>query len=296
MSRPPGGIGTPIRPPAMPQQHAEAPEPRESIRTLRLDRPLPPPAHSDRQAIRAAVRARKRAEAAERRRPGVPRRRRLIAGGAGLGLVLLVGLPLLLAFGPVFPVRTIQVTGVSGAAAGAVRSALGAELGRPVALVSEQDVARALAHVPAVERFSLVRRPPGTLEVAVVPRIPVLQQRTAAGWERLDAAHVVVSVASRQSGSLPVLTIPAGTTDVAGAYATAAAALRALGTSAPRVTAVRASGADDVVLTLEGGPSVQWGGAEQGAAKAEALHAALRRAARGATQIDVSSPGVVLTR
>jgi hypothetical protein len=41
---------------------------------------------------------------------------------------------------------------------------------------------------------------------------------------------------------------------------------------------------------------VQWGGAEHGAAKAEALHAALKKAARGATEVDVSSPGVVLTR
>ena len=41
---------------------------------------------------------------------------------------------------------------------------------------------------------------------------------------------------------------------------------------------------------------MQWGGAESGAAKAEALHAALRTAAKGATEIDVSSPGVVLTR
>ena len=42
--------------------------------------------------------------------------------------------------------------------------------------------------------------------------------------------------------------------------------------------------------------TVRWGGAEGGSAKAEALRAALRKAARGASEVDVSSPGVVLTR
>ncbi|GAA2753773.1 cell division protein FtsQ/DivIB [Amnibacterium kyonggiense] len=289
MSRPPAGLGAPVRPPAMPQRTAP-------VRPLHPERalPVPPPPRDDRRAIRAAVRARRRAEAAERRRPTALRHPRALAGGAVGVLVLLVGLPLLLAFGPVFPVRTIAVTGVSGGLADTVRSALRGQLGRPVALVEDRDVAAALARVPAVERFALVRRPPGTLEVAVVPRVAVVQQRTAAGWARLDAAHVTVSVEPDPSGALPVLTVPAGTP--AGAYASVVAALDALRRSDPPVTAVRLASADDVELTLRGGLLVRWGGPEHGAAKAEALDAALRRAAKGATEVDVSSPGVVLTR
>lgn len=258
--------------------------------------PAPPSARDDRRAIGDAVRARRRAEAAERRRRGPVRHPRLVAGGAVAVLALLVGLPLLLAFGPVFSVRTIAVTGADATLSASVRAALHDQLGRPVAVVDDHDVATALAAVPAVERFTLVRRPPSTLEVAIVPRTAILQQRTDAGWARIDAARVTIETDPAPSGGLPVLTIPAGAADAGAAYATAASALAALAASDPPVTAVRATSADDVRLTLRGGLVVQWGGAEQGAAKAEALHAALRTAAKGASEIDVSSPGVVLTR
>ena len=235
-------------------------------------------------------------EARERRRSGLAGRPRIV-GGAVVGvLVLLIGVPLLLAFGPVFPVRTIAVSGTSGALGAEVKAALADELGRPVALVTDQDVAAALTAVPAVERFTLVRRPPSTLEVAIVPRTPVAQQRTGDGWAVLDAARVTIEVDPARAAGLPVLTIPSGTAASGEVYAAAVSAVRALAGADPVVTAVRATSADDVQLTLRGGVHVQWGGAEDGAAKAEALRAALVRAADGATEIDVSSPGVVLTR
>ena len=281
----------PVRPPAMPQQTAP-------VRPIHPERPLPvpPPARDDRRAIRDAVRARRRMESAERRRPGTLRHPGLVGGTVAGVLVLLVGVPLLLAFGPVFPVRTIQVTGTSAALAGSVRTALRGELGRPVATVDDAAVASALAKVPAVQRFTLVRRPPNTLEVAVVARTPLLQRRTAAGWARVDASGVTIEVDAAPAGGLPVLTVPSGSADPRAAFAAASSALTALLDADPPVATVRASSADDVVLTLRGGLEVAWGGAENGPAKAEALHAALRTAAKGATGIDVSSPGVVLTR
>jgi hypothetical protein len=101
---------------------------------------------------------------------------------------------------------------------------------------------------------------------------------------------------SVRTAGLPVLIVPAGTARPAQAYAAAVSAVQALAGGTPAVTTVRAASADDVVLTVQGDLVVRWGGAEGGAAKAEALRAALRSAARGATEIDVSSPGVVLTR
>jgi cell division protein FtsQ len=269
-----------------------------TVLPLHPDRPLPvpPSARHDRAAVRAAVRARRRMESGERRRIGPTARPRLLVGVLAGVLVLLVGLPVVLAFGPVFPVRTVTVSGASGALAGQVRSALSAELGRPVALVGDDDVAAALRAVPAVERFTLVRRPPSTLEVAIVPRTPVVQQRTASGWAVLDAARVTIEVGPARVAGLPVLTIPAGVARPAQAFAAAVSALHALQGAGPAVTAVRTTSADDVELTLRDGVAVQWGGAEDGATKAEALRAALVRAADGATEIDVSSPGVVLTR
>jgi cell division protein FtsQ len=275
----------------MPQQTAP-------VRPLRPERDpaVPTPVRDDRRAVRNAVRARRRAEAGERRRLGALRRPRLVLGAAGGGLALLVGLPLLLAFGPVFPVRTIQVTGASAPLAASVRAALHDQLGRPVAVVGDADVERALAGVPAVARFTLVRRPPNTLEIAVVARTPLLQRRTDAGWAQVDGSGVTIETDATPAGALPVLTIPAKAADPEAASDAASAALEALAAADPPVVAVRASTADDVVVTLRGGLRVVWGGAEDGPAKAEALHAALRTAARGAAEIDVSSPGVVLTR
>jgi cell division protein FtsQ len=297
MNRPPAGPGgtvrppAPIRPPVLPQQTAP-------VRPLHGDRPFPdpPPARDDRRAIRDAVRARRRMEAGERRRTDLVARPRLVVGVLTGVLVLLVGLPLLLAFGPVFPVRTIAVSGASGALAGQVRQALAGELGRPVAVVDDQDVAAALRTVPAVERFTLVRRPPSTLEIAVVPRTPVAQQRTAAGWAVLDAARVTIEVRPTRTSGLPAVTLPGASAHPGAAYAAAVSALQALSGADPVVTEVSATSPDDVVLTLAGGIQVRWGGAEDGAAKAEALRAALVRAAAGASEIDVSSPGVVQTR
>lgn len=275
-ARPPGEA--PVR--RLPVQH----EPGTPTRSPR----------DDRRAIRTAVRARRRAEAGERR-SARPRRRRLAAGAVAGVLVLLVGVPLVLAFGPVFPVRTISVSGASAPVTAAVRNALAGQLGRPVALVDEQQVAAALEAVPAVERFTLVRRPPSTIELVVVPRTVVAQERTADGWAQVDAAHVVVSVRPTQ-GVLPVITLAETAQRPERTYAAAVSALAALEGTTPAPTGVRATSPDDVVVTLTGGIDVRWGGAEDGAAKAEALHAALRRAAAGATTIDVSSPGVVLTR
>ena len=79
-------------------------------------------------------------------------------------------------------------------------------------------------------------------------------------------------------------------------FAAAVAALQAVEARDLQVSDVVASGPDDVVMTLPGGRQVRWGGPEDGAEKAEALQAALVRAGREVDEIDVSSPGVVLTR
>lgn len=238
---------------------------------------------------------RRRVEAAELRRPGGHRRARLVVG-SGVGIaVLLVGVPLFLAFGPVFTVRSIAVTGASGSLASAVQQAVAGQIGRPVALVGDGDVAKALETVPAVERFTVVRRPPDAIELVVVPRTAVAQEATTDGWAIVDAARVVIRTTADPDPQLPVVVVTAEARKAA-SYATAVSALRALDGASPAVARVRADSPDDVTVTLVGGLRVRWGGAEDGAEKAQALHAALRTAARGATVVDVSAPGVVLTR
>ncbi|MFD1722783.1 cell division protein FtsQ/DivIB, partial [Amnibacterium endophyticum] len=251
----------------------------------------PPPRRDDRRAIRRAVRERRRALAAELRRPR-PRRLRVVPLVVAGLVVLLVGVPALLAFAPVFTVQRVEVTGAAPDVASSVQQALAGQRGRPIALVEDADVRRAVRGVAAVESVSVVRRPPSVLEVRVVPRTPVLQRRTADGWQRLDASRVVIDAAATRWAGLPVL---AGSASPR-AYAVAVDAVGAAGERGLRVVRVEAAGPDDVVLVLADGLRVQWGGAEHAAAKAEALAAALPKASLGASEIDVSSPGVVLTR
>ena len=270
------------------------------VRPLHPDRPHARPAACAGGSARDPGRRPRQAAGGggERRRPGRSGTRASIVGAAAGVLVLLVGLPLLLAFGPVFPVRTIQVTRRLRRARrlGPVRPPRASSADRSRS-VDDADVARALAALPAVERFTLVRRPPGTLEVAVVARTAA---RAAADRGRLGAAgrrrrH---GLDRRRAGRRAARAdVPAGTADAGGRRSPPRPPrCSALAASDPPVTTVRATSPDDVELTLRGGLRVQWGGAEDGAAKAEALHAALRKAAKGATEIDVSSPGVVLTR
>lgn len=272
----------------MPQRTGAVPPPRAPAPDV-----LPPASRVDRREVRRAARQRRRALAAELRRPRPRTLRAIPVAAAGLA-ALSIGVPLVLAFAPVFTVQRVEVTGATPAVASAVQQALASERGRPIALVADDAVARALAAVPAVASASVVRRPPSTLEVRVVARVAVAQQRSGGTWQEVDASRTVIASSPDRYPGLPAVTVGG---DAAGrAFTTAVSAIDAVVAQGLRVVSVRATGPDDVVLRLAGGPRVQWGGAEQGAAKAEALRAALRGAARDADVVDVSSPGVVLTR
>ncbi|MDH2444702.1 cell division protein FtsQ/DivIB [Amnibacterium sp. CER49] len=256
---------------------------------------LPSP-RQDRAALRAARRARRRAEASEVRRfTRSARRRRLVLLGGGGFLALAVAAPLLLAVSPAFAVRQVVVTGASPAVAAAVRARLAAEVGVPIALVDQRAVARAVGGVARVQSFRAVRLPPDRLQVEVVERTPVGQVRTPTGYALVDAAQVHLATAARRWSGYPLVVVPAQAPAAAGA--SAGAVLAALPRPiASRVTTLTARSADDVVLVLADGRRVEWGSAERSAAKAAALSAALVSAARGAHVIDVSAPGVVATR
>lgn len=274
----------------------------ESVREPAVPHPTRPPsdravARQDRIRIRRARRARKRMEAAEVRRfTRSSRRRRLIALGAGAFLLVSVATPVLLAVSPAFAVRTITVTGASGAVADQVRARLAPQLGVPIALVDAKAIGREVAAVARVQSFTTVRLPPDALEVRVVERTPVAQLRAADGYRLVDAARVPLAVHRARLAGYPVVSLPAGPA-AAGAFTAAAAVLQALPADlSRRVDAVAATSRDDVTLVLRSGRRVVWGSADDSAAKAAAFRAALVSAARGASTIDLSAPGIVSTR
>lgn len=278
-----------MRPPAPPKP------PPATVRAVQPP-PAPAPPPADRAALRRASRDRRRVEAAERHRYARRHRaRRLLVVAVGVLTVAAAGVAPALAFTPVFAVRTISVPGASSPVAAAVRAALAAQLGRPVALVSDADVTAAVRTVPAVERFAIVRLPPSTLEVRVTERTGVVQEQRAGGWVLEDAAGVALGSRGTRWPDVAALTLSAGTAGRTAAIATTAAALAALARTKTAVTAVSATNGNDVVLQVRG-LTVRWGGAEHAAAKAQALAAALEAVPAKVSEIDVSSPGLVQTR
>jgi len=272
-------------PPSMPDGASigDLEEPRIDRRTLRADR----------NRIRRAGRERRRAEAAEVRRfTRSARRRRIVAACAVGFLVVSVATPVLLAVSPAFAVRTVTVTGADAQVAAQVRAALAPELGVPIALVDQRRVAAGIAGVDAVERFSVARIPPGTLAVRVVQRTPIAQVKRADGYHLVDAAGVTLGTSAARIPATPL--VMAATS---GDFPAAAQVLEAMpATILAKVSSVTARSTDDVRLRLKGGRIVLWGSAEDSGAKAVALAAALVKAARGVSVIDVSAPGVVSTR
>ncbi len=220
-----------------------------------------------------------------------------MALGAAIVLVLLTGIPIVLAVSPVFAVRRVVVVGGDAALTTAVSGALAGQVGVPLALVDRARVQRAVASVARVQTYSVESLPPGTLQVRVVPRVAVAQIAVPAGFAEVDAARVTLATAPVRFAGLPLVVVPATARHPAAAFRGAAAVLGTLpATVTRRVDSVTATTPDAVSLTLHGGRRVVWGGVDDSSAKAAALQAALVHAARGVHLIDVSAPGVVTTR
>lgn len=225
------------------------------------------------------------------------RRRRRVLLGAAVVLVLLIGVPIVLAVSPVFAVRRVVVLGGDTDLTAAVSGALAGQVGIPLALVDSSTMQRAIASVPGVRTYTVESLPPGTLEVRVVPRTAVAQIAVPAGYAEVDAARVTLSTASTRIAGLPIVVVPPTADDPAAAFRAAAAVLGALSPALTRrVDSVDATTPNAVSLRLHGGRRVAWGGVDDSVAKAAALQAALVHAARGVHLIDVSAPGVVTTR
>lgn len=306
----------PERPPAAPPREGaddDAPVPapvlpfapvvREDDDSVREDDSSIAPAEAARERwslrdVWRASRARRRALRAEVRRFTVrQRRRRMMWIGIAAAVAVLVLGTVGAAYSPLFAVQRIEVVGTSQLDAGEVTAALDGQLGTPLALVDSSEVKAALVRFPLVESYTLEARPPHDLVVRIVERTPVGVLRSAAGYTVVDAAGVALSTTPEAPSGQPLLSVPAGTNSPA--FRAAGTVMRAL--PAPirlQVTAVSATTADDVTLTLGGTDSqVVWGSAEDSALKAFTLEKVMQSHAPQNTRVyDVSSPSAIVVR
>lgn len=193
--------------------------------------------------------------------------------------------------------QRIEITGVSGLTdAEAVDAIVAAHVGTPLAAVGTGAIAAQLEEMPSVHAVTVTRVWPDGLEVAVDEAIPVAAVRVDEGFQLLDDSGAVITVAE-SAPEVPVIQIPTGdgSSRILDAVLTVLEAMpediRAT------MTSMQATTEDSVHLTLQDGPDVEWGSAEDSDLKAEVLTLLLSQAAgSGADVIDVSAPTLPITR
>jgi len=250
-----------------------------------------------RSVLRAAQRARKRFERAEVRRFTGRARRRRIAWIAGGGTIVLVfGLIIGAAYSPLMALRTIEVVGTSRIPAGDVSAALADQLGTPLPLIDTDVVKDELSQFVLIQSYVTESRPPGTLVVRIIERVPVGVLAGPTGFDLVDAAGVIVETNPERATGYPLIDAPDGI-DSAG-FKAAAAVLAVLPASIrTQLDTVTAETTDDVTLSLLGGERVLWGSPERSEYKAVVLAALfIGHPAGTVNEYDVTSPDSAVLR
>jgi cell division protein FtsQ len=225
----------------------------------------------------------------------VPTRRALLAAGAALGAAGL--LYLVARETPLFAVRSIEITGVHGAAAADVRAALRPLEGKSLLALHASDVEDRLAAVPDVQSATYDRAFPNTLRVVVVPERPVAVIRQgASAWLVSARGRVLRSLARGTDRALPRIwlarsaDVQVGATvapDEGGQAAAALAVARRVGFRG-HVRDVSTTGGA-LVFSLRSGLQLRLGD-EQNLPLKLAVAARILPLVQGATYLDVSVP------
>lgn len=192
-------------------------------------------------------------------------------------------------FSTVLSVQEVRVVGAVGVPVDEVRGAAGIRIGTPLARVDADGVAARVGAIPEVGAVEVRRGWPDVLVVVVTERTPVAVLRAGQGFAYVDVTGARFGSTRTAPANLPAVR-PSDETSLLAAVQVVAALPEDLRRT---VTTVVARSRDDVVLRLRSGAAVQWGSAENAAAKAAVLTALLPR---GAAYYDVSAPDLPTTR
>lgn len=240
--------------------------------------------------LKQAGRDRRNREQRERRRftehLRVRRRRVFIAVGTVLALALFV---IAGVFTPIMAVRDVQLRGAQAVNTDELQQSLSRFQGVPLALVTDQDVHRAIEAFPLVQRYSIERIPPHTLIVTIEERVAAVALEREGGFDLLDPAGVLLGrVPERPVG------VPLGSAELTDTSSPAFAAATSVVRDMPEdiralLSAVRASNAQNVTFTLSDGTEILWGESKETQRKAVVLRSLLASIGP-VSMIDLSAP------
>ncbi len=211
-------------------------------------------------------------------------------------------------------VRVIAVSGTRLVTPAQVITAADVPAGTPLIRVDPAQVATRVEAIRQVASARVSKDWPDGLSIAVTERVPVVAVRMAGGgYDLVDHDGVIVRVAQSKPAALPLFQTALAGSQLRGSpdVATASAVLAELPSWLNReVTTVAVTGGDgdaggrgsvketsvpagSVVLSINGGRTVVWGGPDMAGMKARELAILMRDRA---SYYDISDPETAVTR
>lgn len=233
-----------------------------------------------------------------RRFRGQSRQKKIILLSLVSSFVVLLLLVLATLVTPMLAVEKIKLTGLSKVPQKAVMAAVKANLGKPLPLVNQQEIADQLSKFKLIESISIISELPHTLHIAIAERQPIAIVDVAGASVLYDAAAVNLGAATYKDKYPRVLINDDPKNSKA--FGLAIDVLLALPFELlNRVAVIDAKTKDDVRLQLRGYSAqlIIWGDSSQGTLKSKVLAALIANQKQSdRVTYDVSSPSAPVVR
>lgn len=286
-----------------PQQRGSKPEPRiAKVTPISRSRQKPKTANSAKRLSTKLPKIDKNAmrelRNQARRFRGQSRQRRVIGLTLLSSLIALVLLVLATLVTPMLAVEKIRLTGLSKVSEKSVLAAVKSNIGKPLALVNQQEIADQLSKFKLIESISIISELPHTLHIAIAERQPIAIVDIAGAGVLFDAAAVNLGNA-KSSDKYPRVLINDDPRN-SKAFGLAIDVLLALPANLlERVAVIDAKTKDDVRLQLRGYSAqlIVWGDSSQSTLKSKVLAALIKnQKITDRVTYDVSSPSAPVVR
>jgi cell division protein FtsQ len=227
------------------------------------------------------------------------RRVRRIAVSLSAGSILILGILTSVAtFSPLLAIQQVTVVGTERLSADEISKALSSQIGTPLPLLNQDEIAQSLAGFTLIESFTATAVPPNELQIRVSERQALcIVEFEGALWLH-DPAGVRIALAE-PTDLLPRILIAEPPTS-SQRFRDSVDVLLALPVELlAEVEVIQANTKDDVQMTLRGslGQRISWGDSSNAVLKSKVLQALIANN-QGATGVtfDVSSPNAPVVR